>query len=39
MKISVNSLEFDINDFKKETLEILETKILKDIMDYVNNLL
>ncbi|MDD4151815.1 MAG: HD domain-containing protein [Candidatus Gracilibacteria bacterium] len=39
MKISVNSLEFDINDFKKETLGILETKILKDIMDYVNNLL
>lgn len=38
-KIKINSLVIDISMFKSETLEILNSKLIQDIVKYVNNLL
>ena len=38
-KIKINSLEIDINSLKSETLDLINSKKIQEIIKYVNNIL
>lgn len=38
-KININSLEIDIKSFRRETLELINSKIIQNIINHVNELL